>query len=215
MAITPREFIAILGRIAAAMEAQKDYFSELDRAIGDGDHGVSLSVGWAAVTEALAALPDEPDFAQVCMAASKAFLGSVGGSCGPLYATALMRGGMALKGKETLDRDAVVAFLIAAGGGIRDRGKAEPGDKTMLDTWHPAVAALEAANGNGADLSASLAACVSGAEAGMNGTKDLLAKKGRSSRLGERSRGHVDPGAASSYCFIKTFADGVLAPERG
>ena len=210
MTITAAQFVDVLGQIGDEMEAQKDRFSELDRAIGDGDHGVSMSMGWQAIAKALDELPGDADLGQICMTASRSFLGAVGGSCGPqepLYGTALMRGAMALKGKTGLDGADVIAFLKAAGQGVQDRGKAEAGDKTMLDTWLPAIEALDSADGR--PLPEALAACVAAAEKGMNATADMQSRKGRSSRLGERSVGHIDPGAASSFVFIKAFAEAV------
>ena len=209
MAITPPQFVAILRHVGQTIEAEKDRFSELDRAVGDGDHGVSLSLGWNAVLTALDELPPETGFAEVCMASARSFLNAVGASCGPLYGTAFMRGGMALKDKEEADRDALVAFLEAAGEGIRHRGKAEPGDKTMLDAWLPGLAALTQARDAGRDLADCLTACADAAERGMEATREMQARKGRAARLGERSIGHVDPGAASSAAFLKAFAEGV------
>ncbi len=209
MAITPPQFIEVLCHVGRAIDAEKDRFSELDRAVGDGDHGVSLSLGWRAVLEALDELPPETGFAEICMASARSFLNAVGASCGPLYGTAFMRGGMALKGKEVADREALVAFLEAAGNGIRDRGKAEPGDKTMLDAWLPGLAALAEARDADRSLGECLAACVEAAEAGMEATREMQAKKGRAARLGDRSLGHIDPGAASSAAFLKAFAEGV------
>ena len=209
MAITPPQFIDVLRHVGRTIESEKDRFSELDRAIGDGDHGVSLSLGWGAVLTALDELPAETGFAEICMASARSFLNAVGASCGPLYGTAFMRGGMALKDKDEADRDALVAFLEAAGGGIRDRGKAEAGDKTMLDAWLPGIAALTEARDADRDLAGCLAACAEAAEQGMTATEAMQAKKGRAARLGERSIGHVDPGAASSAVFLRAFADGV------
>ncbi len=209
MAITPPQFVEVLRHVGRSIEAEKDRFSELDRAVGDGDHGVSLSLGWGAVLAALDELPAETGFAEICMASARSFLNAVGASCGPLYGTAFMRGGMVLKGKEQADRDALVAFLEAAGNGIRDRGKAEPGDKTMLDAWLPGISALTAARDADRPLADCLAACVEAAETGMHATRDMQAKKGRAARLGDRSVGHIDPGAASSAAFLKAFADGI------
>jgi len=209
MAITPPQFIDVLRHVGRTIESEKDRFSELDRAIGDGDHGVSLSLGWGAVLTALDELPAETGFAEICMASARSFLNAVGASCGPLYGTAFMRGGMALKDRDEADRDALVAFLEAAGGGIHDRGKAEAGDKTMLDAWLPGIAALTEARDAGGDLDACLTACAEAAEQGMRATEAMQAKKGRAARLGERSVGHIDPGAASSAVFLRAFADGV------
>jgi dihydroxyacetone kinase len=207
--ITPAQFITLLNRIGEAIEAEKGWLSDLDGVIGDGDHGVTMSIGWNAVRDALAGIGTDKGFADICNAAAKAFLNAVGASAGPLYATAFMRGGGALKGKETLDAAAMVGFIEGAAQGIVDRGKAEPGDKTMVDAWMPAVAAAKAALADGKSLADCVRAAASGAEAGMKATADMTAKKGRSSKLGERSLGHMDPGAASTFITLRSLAQGV------
>jgi dihydroxyacetone kinase-like protein len=135
--------------------------------------------------------------------AAKAFLNAGGGSSGPLYATALMRAGAAVKGKPVLDDADVIAILKAMTIGIRDRGKAEPGDKTMLDAWAPAAVAAGEAEAAGQALAGCLDAAVAAARAGAEATKGMVASKGRAERLGERSLGHVDPGAASAVLVIE------------
>ncbi len=214
MAITPSQFVAMLKEIAESIEAEKDRLSELDGPIGDGDHGVSMSIGWSAVTDALAGLPPGADFARICSTAAKSFLNAVGASAGPLYATAFLRGGAALKGCGALDANAFVAFIGAASQGIRDRGKASPGDKTMLDAWLPAVAAAEAAQASGASLAGCAAAAARAARDGAAATAGMLARMGRASRLGERSLGHVDPGAASTALIFEAMARGVARAEE-
>lgn len=209
--ITPAQFVALFNRIGEAIEAEKGWLSDLDGVIGDGDHGVTMAIGWNAVREALAGIGADKSFTDICNTAAKAFLNAVGASAGPLYATAFMRGGAALKGRETLDAATMVAFIEAAAQGIVDRGKAEPGDKTMVDAWMPAVAAAKAALADGKSLADCLQAAASGAESGMKATADMTAKKGRSSKLGERSLGHMDPGAASTFITLRTMAQGVAA----
>ena len=130
--------------IAAAMEAEKDELCRLDGVIGDADHGIAMALGFGAVREALAGLGPEADPSAVMNAAAKAFLNAVGASCGPLYATAFMRAGAAVKGKAALEDADVVAMLQAMAKGIADRGKAAPGEKTMLDAWAPAAEAAGA-----------------------------------------------------------------------
>ncbi len=140
-------------------------------------------------------------------AAAKSFLNAVGASSGPLYATAFMRAGAAVKGKATLsDADFVAAFQAMAQG-IRDRGKAEPGEKTMVDAWAPAAAAAGNALAEGKAAAATIDAAAKAAAGGAEMTKAMVATKGRSSRLGERSIGHVDPGAASAATVIRAMAD--------
>lgn len=193
---------AMVAAIAADLEAQKDELCRLDGLIGDADHGIAMALGFAAAREATAAVEPGAEPTAVLNAAAKAFLNAVGASSGPLYATALMRAGAAVKGKAELGDADVVAMVAAMATGIRDRGKAEPGQKTMLDAWAPAAAAAEAAQAAGKDLAESLDAAVTAAQEGAEATKGMLAGKGRAERLGERVLGHVDPGAASAVVVI-------------
>ena len=205
--ITPAAFLGLLHRVAERIEAAEHRLGELDRATGDGDHGSTMAGGWKAAVAAMDAAPEGSGVQALCNAGAKAFVNSVGGSAGPLYATILMRGGAAVKDATALDLPAMTAFLDAACKGIQDRGKATAGDKTMLDAWLPAVAALHAAEGG--TLAAGLAAAADAAASGAAATERMVAKLGRASRLGERSRGHVDPGAESSAIFFRALADGV------
>ena len=202
--ISTQDFIKILNDICESIEKQKDYLSELDRAIGDGDHGVTMSIGWTAVKEKLSSINSNEGFQKICTQIASSFLSAVGASAGPLYATALMRGGIAIKDKEFLDAISFSLFLDAAAKGIKDRGKAEIGDKTMLDVWMPAAEEMKKQANSGANLMDALDSTVKNARNAMNKTKDLLSKKGRSSKLGKRSIGHIDPGAASSFVIINS-----------
>ena len=205
--VTAKDLIAMFDAIGATIEANKGHLSELDGVIGDADHGVTMSIGFSAVTEALAALDaSSTEPTAVFNAAAKSFLNAVGASSGPLYATAFMRAGAAVKGRPTLDRDAVVAAVGAMAKGIQDRGKGERGDKTMLDAWIPAAEAMEAAAAEDRSLKACLDAAADAAEKGAEATKDMVASKGRASRLGERALGHMDPGAASAVTILRTIA---------
>ncbi len=205
--LTTRDLLAQFGRIGAAIEADKDRLCRLDGVIGDADHGVTMSIGFAAVGDALRSVdPDAVEPAAVFNLAAKSFLNAVGASSGPLYATAFMRAGAAIKGRASLDRDAVVTVLAAMAKGIQDRGKGERGDKTMLDAWLPAAEAAEAARADGKDTPACLQAALSAAEAGAEATKSMVASKGRASRLGERALGHMDPGAASTVTILRAMA---------
>ena len=202
--INTQDFIKIVSDICASIEKQKDYLSELDRAIGDGDHGVTMSIGWTAVKEKLSSINSNEGFQKICTQIASSFLSAVGASAGPLYATALMRGGIAIKDKKFLDAMSFSLFLDAAAKGIKDRGKAEIGDKTMLDVWMPAAEEMKKQANSGANLMDALDSTVKNARNAMNKTKDLLSKKGRSSKLGKRSIGHIDPGAASSFVIINS-----------
>ena len=202
--ISTEDFIIILNDICKTIEDQKDYLSELDRKIGDGDHGVTMNIGWIAVKEKLSTINPSDGFHKICTQIASSFLSAVGASAGPLYATALMRGGSAVKDKNSLDAMSFSLFLNAAANGIKERGKAEIGDKTMLDVWIPAADEMKKKASEGANLMEALECTVNTAENAMNNTKNLLAKKGRSSKLGNRSIGHIDPGAASSFAIINS-----------
>lgn len=205
--ITTRDLIGLFTALDVAIEADKDRLCQLDGMIGDADHGVTMAIGFSAVTRALRKLdPSLADPTTVFNTAAKSFLDAVGASSGPLYATAFMRAATAVKGHASLDREAFVAAIGAMAKGIQDRGKGERGDKTMLDAWLPATEALEAAVAEGKDLTACLAAAVDAAVAGAEATKSMVAAKGRASRLGERALGHMDPGAASAVTILSTMA---------
>lgn len=209
---TTDKLIRMFTTIAGAIEANKERLSELDGVIGDADHGVTMDIGFGAVTEALANLdPAGTEPTQVFNTAAKSFLNAVGASSGPLYATAFMRAGAAVKGRTSLDRDAMVAAVAAMAQGIQDRGKAERGEKTMVDAWLPAAEAIRAAAEEGQSLQACLEAAVKAAEEGTEATKAMLASKGRASRLGERALGHVDPGAASAVIILAAIAGSATA----
>lgn len=195
--------------IGDAIEADKGRLSELDGVIGDADHGVTMSIGFTAVNEALAKLDAAADPTTVFNTAAKSFLNAVGASSGPLYGTAFMRAGAAVKGKATIDRDALADCIAAMAKGMQDRGKAERGEKTMMDAWLPAADAVQAAKARGDDAVACLEAAVSAAAEGAEATKTMLATKGRASRLGERALGHMDPGAASAVTILKAMTEAV------
>jgi len=193
---------AMFAAVAEDVEASRDELCRLDGLIGDADHGISMALGFGAARDAVAALDAGAEPAAVLNAAAKAFLSAVGASCGPLYATALMRAATAVKGKAVLDDADVVAVVQAMATGIRDRGKAETGQKTMLDAWAPAAVAAATACDGGHGLSACLDAAAAAARAGAEATRGMVAAKGRAERLGERAVGHVDPGAASAVVVI-------------
>jgi dihydroxyacetone kinase-like protein len=209
---TSADLIRIFEHVAAAIDREKDRLSALDGVIGDGDHGVTMHIGFTAVREALAGLdPATSDPTAIFNAAAKAFLNAVGASAGPLYATAFLRAGAAAKGRASLDREAMLGVIAAMAKGVQDRGKAERGDKTMIDAWLPAAEAAEREAAAGTPLAEAMARVAAAAEAGAEATKTMIAAKGRSSRLGERSLGHVDPGAASTALILSTIAAAVAA----
>lgn len=207
MSIDANALKSMFSTIAAAIQADRDRLCALDGVIGDADHGIAMELGFNAARDAVAALDGAADPTSVFNTAAKSFLNAVGASSGPLYATAFMRAGAAVKGKAELsDADFVAAFQAMAQG-IRDRGKAEPGEKTMIDAWVPAAAAAGAASAEQKPAATALEAAATAAAEGAEATKTMIAAKGRSARLGERSLGHVDPGAASAVTVIKAMAD--------
>jgi dihydroxyacetone kinase-like protein len=207
--ITSTRLIAMFGKIAAAIEAEKDRLCALDGVIGDADHGIAMSLGFSAARDAVSALDPATDPTTIFNTAAKSFLNAVGASSGPLYATAFMRAGAAVKGKPSLTEADFIAAFQAMAKGIQDRGKAERGEKTMIDAWLPAADAAGERFAAGGDLAASLAAAVDAAKAGAEATKNMVAAKGRAERLGERSLGHMDPGAASAVVVIEAMREGL------
>lgn len=192
--------------VVTMIEEEKDYLCDLDRKLGDGDHGVTMSIGWQAVKEKLEnELAEEEDCGKLSIQVGKAFLSAVGSSVGPLYATGFMRGGKIAKNKTVLSDNDLAQYWIAFGNGVKERGQAEIGDKTMVDTLEPFVNELETKFTETNDFKASFSSALEAAKNGMESTKDLVSKKGRSSRLGERSVGAQDPGATSAYFLLSTF----------
>jgi phosphoenolpyruvate---glycerone phosphotransferase subunit DhaL len=186
--------------VAEQIKAQRQYLTDLDSAIGDADHGINLDRGFSAVVAKLPGLAEQDaDAGTILKTVGAMLVSTVGGASGPLYGTAFLRAGGVPAGQHDFGADELVAALEAALEGIIARGKADRGEKTMLDTLGPAVDALKAARGRGADLLAAVREATAAAEAGMRSTVPMLATKGRASYLGERSIGHQDPGATSAY----------------
>ena len=195
-------------RISIAINAEKDRLSELDGAIGDADHGITMSLGFMAVNAELAKL----DLAQtlpseIFSVAASAFLDAVGASTGPLYATAFRRASQALKTDESLSPACQAMIIDEMRAGIQQRGKGQRGDKTMLDAWIPAAEAAIEAQARSRDVIAMWNSIVDAAEAGANSTSSMVAARGRAARLGERSLGHIDPGAASAVIILRAMQD--------
>ena len=184
--------------------------TKLDSAIGDGDHGTNMARGFRAVLERLEGL-QEGDFASVFRATGMALISKVGGAAGPLYGSFYMAMGRQLGATGQAGDGELAAALRAGYDGVVARGKAQLEDKTMLDAWHPALEALDQAVGEGAQLGEALDRAAAAAEEGMKATIPLVARKGRASYLGERSRDHQDPGATSTYLIVKALADTVNA----
>jgi phosphoenolpyruvate---glycerone phosphotransferase subunit DhaL len=198
--------VAWTRRTAQVVLEQRETLIELDRQIGDGDHGENLARGFTAVVAKLDALAEQPaDVGAVLKLVATTLMSTVGGAAGPLYGTAYLRAAK-VTAVPALDSAAVVAMLEAGLEGIVARGKASPGEKTMVDAWTPAVEAAVAAADNGASPAAVLAAAAEAARAGAEATTPLVATKGRASYLGERSAGHQDPGATSTALILDAAA---------
>ncbi|GIP33235.1 dihydroxyacetone kinase subunit DhaL [Paenibacillus sp. J2TS4] len=214
MRLSIEQFKQIMDQIGRDIEDRKDYLSELDRAVGDGDHGVTMSLGWEAIRNKLREYEGE-DCGAMCKEMGMVFLNAVGSSVGPLYATAFIRGSGVLQGKAELEEEDITNFWLAAVNGIRERGKAEIGDKTMIDTWLPAAEALQNSREKGMGVAESFREAVRAGEAGMKSTAELVSRKGRSSRIGDRAVGHIDPGAASAWVILSSFSQALDDIEAG
>jgi phosphoenolpyruvate---glycerone phosphotransferase subunit DhaL len=191
-----------MSRFAREMGEHREELVKLDTAIGDGDHGTNMDRGMRKAMEKLD--QDElPDPGAVLKATAMALVSSVGGAAGPLYGTLFLQMGTAMAGQEDVDLPAYAAAWRKGLEGVQMRGKAEPGDKTMVDALIPAVEALESAQ----DLDSGLRDAAEAAQRGMEATTPLVARKGRASYLGERSKDHQDPGATSTYYLYKSAAE--------
>ena len=208
--VTREQVVRWLEATAAVLEANKSYLTDLDSAIGDADHGINMDRGFKKVMEKLPTVADK-DIGNILKTVGMTLISSVGGASGPLYGTFYMRGGMAADAKEELDDEDLVNVLQGAVDGIIQRGRAQPGDKTMVDALLPALDALKAAVADGQGTTDALAAAVAAAEQGMKDTIPLQARKGRASYLGERSIGHQDPGATSSYLILNALLETLRA----
>lgn len=191
---------------AAAIATDKDTLTQLDAQIGDGDHGANMHRGFQAVLAKLPGVADK-DIGSIFKTVGMTLVSTVGGAGGPLYGTFFMQLGTATSGKMEMTLADWSAALQAGVDGVVMRGKANPGDKTMVDALLPAAAALKVAAANGAALPSALRMAEQAGREGMVATIPLVARKGRASYLGERSAGHQDPGATSSYLLLRTAAE--------
>ena len=204
-AVSVDQLVGWLSSFRDAVHEHGAYLTELDSAIGDADHGANLIRGMDAVMAAVS--PDPPGSAgELLKKVGMTLVTSVGGASGPLYGTFFLRAATAAGETKDLDGPALLAALRAGLEGIVARGKAEAGDKTMYDAWRPAVDAYDASLANGGGLREALQAAAAAAAAGRDATVDMVARKGRASYLGERSRGHQDPGATSTTMILEAAA---------
>ena len=202
------DILAWVRRFAAVVAENKAYLTELDSAIGDADHGINMDRGFTAVAGKLDGLGGaSPDIGALLKTVGTTLVSTVGGASGPLYGMFFMQMGGAVAGKETLTAEEFATAFEAGLGGVLRIGKAEPGDKTMVDALVPARDALRAAIADGASAGDAVARMADAAQEGMLATVPLVARKGRASYLGERSAGHQDPGATSSHLLLRSAAE--------
>jgi dihydroxyacetone kinase-like protein len=223
-AVSAPAVVAWMRAFAAAVAREREYLTDLDAAIGDADHGINMARGTQAVlaklggdsaTEAVGAAGTAGGLGPLLKTIGMALVSSVGGAAGPLYGTLFLAMGTAAGEATELSLAAWAATVDAGVAGVRARGKSEPGDKTMLDALLPAAEALQAAAAAGLSLEAALQGSAAAAEQGMKATVPLVARKGRASYLGERSAGHQDPGATSSWLLLRTAAETLAVEKRG
>jgi dihydroxyacetone kinase-like protein len=206
--VTKEQILQWLQAVAVVLEQNKAYLTELDAAIGDADHGINMNRGFQKVVSQLPSVADQ-DIGTLLKTVSMTLISSVGGASGPLYGTMFLRSSTAVAGKSELTDEDMIALLQAAVDGVVQRGKANLGDKTMLDALCPASDTFKEAIANGTTTQEALNQAVAAAEQGMKDTIPLVAKKGRASYLGDRSANHQDPGATSTYLILKTLLETV------
>lgn len=206
MSVTRAQIIGWIEGTAAAMSENKEYLTQLDAAIGDADHGINMDRGFRKVVEDLPGVA-EKDISSILKMVGMKLISTVGGASGPLYGTFYLRGGMAVPAQEELNSNGLLDMLQAGVDGILQRGRPQLEDKTMYDAWAPALKAMSDSVSRGEEQIAAVRAAVAAAEQGMKDTIPLQARKGRASYLGERSIGHQDPGATSSYLILKALLE--------
>lgn len=198
--------ILAIEALADIIIANKEKLTEIDAAIGDADHGINMARGFEAVRTKLAtAKPD--DIGAVLKMVGMTLISTVGGASGPLYGTAFMRAAAVVQGQQELNSDKAGQMLAAAIGGIKERGKAVRGEKTMLDALEPAYEAFQGGVKTGKSLAECMELATAAAQVGLEYTKTIIATKGRASYLGERSLGHQDAGATSSYLMLSALTE--------
>lgn len=204
--IDTAQLVQMLQAISTAMQQNKERLTELDIAIGDGDHGINMARGFKEVEARLPSLAAQyaEDVGGVIKATGTTLVSTVGGASGPLYGTAFMKAGAVAAGKTAVDGPLFIAMFEAAVEGIKMRGKSTTGEKTMLDALVPALDALKQTYAESGDMRKALEAAVAASKDGVAFTKTIIATKGRASYLGERSIGHQDPGATSSLILLET-----------
>jgi phosphoenolpyruvate---glycerone phosphotransferase subunit DhaL len=206
--VSKEQVVKWLQKFATTLEENKDYLTELDAAIGDADHGINMVRGFQKVITQLPSVADK-DIGSILKTVSMTLISTVGGASGPLYGTLFLRASTAIAGKQELTEQDMLKMLQAGLEGVIGRGKAQLGDKTMVDALVPAVAAFGQAAQESKLMLEAMQKAVAAAEQGMKDTIPMQAKKGRASYLGERSVGHQDPGATSAYLMLKSLLDSI------
>ncbi|MBU5269609.1 dihydroxyacetone kinase subunit DhaL [Clostridium cochlearium] len=201
MSLKLKDVEELVKNIGKIMEENKEFLTELDLAIGDGDHGINMNKGFKAVTDKLENTPINT-IQDIFKNTAMALISNVGGASGPLYGTIFMKASSVVGGKEELNIEDFEKILEASLEGVKARGKAQKGDKTMIDAIEPSLEALKTGIKEGLNTKKILENMKDEALKGVNYTKDIIARKGRASYLGERSIGHQDPGATSSYLIL-------------
>ncbi len=206
MNVTKQQILNWLQAVAKTIAENKDYLTELDAAIGDADHGINLERGFQKIVPQLSKLATK-DIGTILKTVSMTLISSIGGASGPLYGTFFLRASTKVMGKEELTPTELADLLQAGVAGVIQRGKANLGDKTMLDALSPAANTFAELVAEGNTIVDALKQAVEAAETGMKQTIPLVAKKGRASYLGERSAGHQDPGATSSFLILRALLE--------
>jgi len=203
MKIGYKNFKTIIENIADTIENNVDYLTELDAKIGDGDHGVNMSKGFKRIKGNLAGYSGE-DIGEIFIMSGKVLLNEIGGAMGPLYGGGFVKAGMALKGKAAIGKNDIYTLFSSLLGSIKSLGGARVGDKTMVDTLEPFVNEYKRQSEDNKIIN-SFGEALAKAKLGMESTKDMISRVGRSSRLLERSKGHLDVGAVSNYLILESF----------
>lgn len=204
MEITSKHFKDMVISLAHTIEEKVDYLTELDARIGDGDHGVNMAKGFRKIKEDLKNY-NGSDIGEILILSGEVLLNEIGGAMGPLYGGGLIKAGIALKGKDNLLKEDIYTLFSSLLTSVKELGGAKVGDKTMVDTLEPFVEEYGRLIRLENDMLSPFKAALAKAREGMESTKDMISKMGRSSRLLERSKGHIDVGAASSYLILESF----------
>lgn len=204
--VTQVQIIAWLQVFAHVIEHHKEQLTELDAAIGDADHGINMDRGFKKITNILPSFADQ-DISSILKTVGMTLISSIGGASGPLYGTWFLRASKVTNGKQELTAADLLELLKSGLDGVIERGKAQLGDKTMVDVLSPAVTAFEQAIRDNSNTVVALQASVTAAEQGLKQTIPMLAKKGRASYLGDRSIGHQDPGGTSAYWMLRSLLE--------